>query len=117
MQNWLGRELDPLKDGFILLEDGAVAPNYGINSVAPESLLKVISCQCKKDCASKSCSCTKAGIPCSSFCGCGNGCSNKQVEDDEQEVNNEALEDYDREAYDVEASYNETDSDTDYEDD
>ena len=46
-----------------------------------------------------------------------NGCSNKQVEDDEQEVNNEALEDYDREDYDEEASYNETDSDTDYEDD
>ena len=82
-----------------------MAPNYGINSVAPESLLKVISCQCKKDCASKSSSCTKAGIPCSSFCGCGNGCSNKQVEADEQGVNNDALEDYDRADFDEEASF------------
>ena len=59
VQNWLGRELDPLTNGYILLTDGTLAPNYGIKSVAPESLLKIISCQCKKDCASKSCSCTK----------------------------------------------------------
>ena len=58
----------------------------------------------------------KAGLPCSSFCGCGNQCSNKQ-DDGIQDVNLEDVEDFNREDYDEDAKYDETDYDTDYEDD
>ncbi|GBL99302.1 hypothetical protein AVEN_177332-1 [Araneus ventricosus] len=36
---------------------------------APESLLKIISCNCKKGCKN-ACSCRKAGLICSSLCTC-----------------------------------------------
>eukprot|EP00745_Piridium_sociabile_P007798 TRINITY_DN15240_c0_g2_i1.p1 TRINITY_DN15240_c0_g2~~TRINITY_DN15240_c0_g2_i1.p1 ORF type:complete len:104 (-),score=14.59 TRINITY_DN15240_c0_g2_i1:515-826(-) len=45
---------------------------------APEDLLKVIRCNCKKDCSSKRCTCRKHGLECSVACGqCqGFSCSN-----------------------------------------
>ncbi|GBN35531.1 hypothetical protein AVEN_7629-1 [Araneus ventricosus] len=36
---------------------------------APESLLKIISCNCKKGCKN-ACDCRKAGLICSSLCPC-----------------------------------------------
>ncbi|GBL83698.1 hypothetical protein AVEN_132621-1 [Araneus ventricosus] len=44
---------------------------------APESLLKIISCNCKKGCKN-ACSCRKAGLICSSLCTCslGEACEN-----------------------------------------
>lgn len=44
---------------------------------APESLLKMISCNCKKACKN-SCGCRKAGLICSSLCTCslGESCEN-----------------------------------------
>ena len=102
VQNWLGRELEPLRNGFELLEDGTLAPNYGVTSVAPEALLKIISCRCRKDCGSKACSCQKAGMPCSDCCGCGEGCSNRNVEDGEQEDRNDTIAEDDEENVDDE---------------
>ncbi|GBM90063.1 hypothetical protein AVEN_136000-1 [Araneus ventricosus] len=44
---------------------------------APESLLKIISCNCKKGCKN-ACGCRKAGLICSSLCTCslGEACEN-----------------------------------------
>ncbi|GBM05910.1 hypothetical protein AVEN_135276-1 [Araneus ventricosus] len=44
---------------------------------APESLLKIISCNCKKVCKN-ACGCQKAGLICSSLCTCslGEACEN-----------------------------------------
>lgn len=57
--------------------------------VAPLSLLKTISCACKKGCAG-ACSCRKAGLKCSSICKhcCGQQCENVMppiVDDDEED--------------------------------
>ncbi|GBM49867.1 hypothetical protein AVEN_191261-1 [Araneus ventricosus] len=44
---------------------------------APESLLKILSCNCKKGCKN-ACGCQKAGLICSSLCTCslGEACEN-----------------------------------------
>ena len=56
--------------------------------IAPEYLLKVISCNCEGDCSTLRCSCKKQGVKCISACGhCnGNSCTNIAVTYDENEV-------------------------------
>ncbi|GBM29893.1 hypothetical protein AVEN_254986-1 [Araneus ventricosus] len=46
-------------------------------AAAPESLSKIISCNCKKGCKN-ACGCRKAGLICSSLCTCslGEACEN-----------------------------------------
>ncbi|GBL66152.1 hypothetical protein AVEN_141576-1 [Araneus ventricosus] len=55
---------------------------------APETLLKLISCKCKKGCQ-KACGCRKAGLKCSVICtNCSGTCDNSQVpshDSDEEE--------------------------------
>jgi hypothetical protein len=50
--------------------------------VAPENLLSVVRCQCRKDCSSASCSCRKHGLQCVSACGRCHGmdCSNVNLD-------------------------------------
>ncbi|GBN38511.1 hypothetical protein AVEN_74267-1 [Araneus ventricosus] len=72
---------------------------------APESLLKIISCNCKKRCIN-ACGCRKAGLICSSLCTCslGEACENvsdnslleDRIEDDDDtplSINNFIYED------------------------
>ncbi|GBM19863.1 hypothetical protein AVEN_186139-1 [Araneus ventricosus] len=47
---------------------------------APESLLKIISCNCKKRCKN-ACGCRKAGLICSSLCTCSLGEACEKVSD------------------------------------
>ncbi|GBN18331.1 hypothetical protein AVEN_96625-1 [Araneus ventricosus] len=47
---------------------------------APESLLKIISCNCKKWCKN-ACGCRKAGLVCSSLCTCSLGEACESVSD------------------------------------
>ncbi|GBM43140.1 hypothetical protein AVEN_2268-1 [Araneus ventricosus] len=49
-------------------------------NAAPESLLKIISCNCKKGC-NNACGCRKAGLICSSLCSCSLGEACKNVSD------------------------------------
>ncbi|GBO44519.1 hypothetical protein AVEN_107529-1 [Araneus ventricosus] len=65
------------------IQRGWVPTRFGISpckikrDAAPESLLKIISCNCKKGCKN-ACGCRKAGLICSSLCTCslGEACEN-----------------------------------------
>jgi hypothetical protein len=50
---------------------------------APESVLHLVKCGCKKQCRTERCSCRKAGLSCSDICGCledgENPCENSEL--------------------------------------
>ena len=58
------------------LLDGKLTPVTCINPPAPEALLELQKCNCKKGCAKKSCGCQKNNLRCTDMCGCGSECSN-----------------------------------------
>ena len=66
VQAWLGNHLDPEKWGWRKV-GRHLAPAYTLKAPAPEQLIKIISCGCKKSCSSK-CSCKKAGLNYSNMC-------------------------------------------------
>ena len=49
-------------------KNGILQPIRTTLQPAPDSILKLISCACKKECTSGKCSCKKAGIQCSILC-------------------------------------------------
>ena len=63
---------------------GRLEPRQTDLPPAPEDLLKVIRCNCKKDCSSMRCTCRKHGLECSMACGhCkGLSCSNSLTVDE-----------------------------------
>ena len=73
-------------------EDGVLVPIPTDMPIAPECLLKVIRCNCKKDtknpCGSSRCSCKKFGLKCVPACGdCrGENCHNSKDEAREANV-------------------------------
>ena len=69
-QEWIGTngELNPVEWGWRLSDDKFFPEKCSLPP-APEGLLKVIHCNCKKDCDSKRCTCRKYGIECSIGCG------------------------------------------------
>lgn len=73
VQQWLGNELSPENWGWKRVGD-VLMPVQTTNDPAPQNLLKMIFCQCKKECKA-TCSCLKAGIPCSFICG---SCESRQ---------------------------------------
>ncbi|GBM87697.1 hypothetical protein AVEN_223658-1 [Araneus ventricosus] len=76
IQKWLGHEKNPLEWGSVPTRFGLSPPKME-RDAAPESLLKIISCNCKKGCKN-ACGCQKAGLICSSLCSCslGEACEN-----------------------------------------
>ncbi|XP_066923101.1 uncharacterized protein [Clytia hemisphaerica] len=72
---------------------------------APDAVLKSTRCNCKaSQCKTNACSCAKAKMGCSEFCGCGdegytNECNNKwnenQYESDDEDENEDEFEDED----------------------
>lgn len=93
VQMWLGVEKDPTQWGWQKTDQGLVPVTMN-NEAAPLSLLKFLSCGCKKDCSGGGCTCLKAGLKCSALCKFCSGisCLNVavvQIADDEEE------EDYD----------------------
>ena len=76
--------LNPLSWGW-KIEDGKLAPITTDKPAAPDSLLKFVRCNCKKDtknpCGSNRCSCRKYGLNCVPACGdCrGENCQNVKV--------------------------------------
>ncbi|GBM83467.1 hypothetical protein AVEN_138320-1 [Araneus ventricosus] len=75
-QKWLGHEKNPLEWDWVPTRFG-ISPRKMERDAAPESLLKIISCNCKKGCKN-ACGCPKAGLVCSSLCTCslGEACEN-----------------------------------------
>lgn len=65
---------NPLDWGWRLSE-GAMVPRETDQRPAPDELLDVVVCNCKKDCTSKLCSCRKHGLECTTACGICKGVS------------------------------------------
>ncbi|GBN83260.1 hypothetical protein AVEN_15577-1 [Araneus ventricosus] len=76
IQKWLGHEKNPLEWGWVPTRFG-LSPRKMERDAASESLLKIISCNCKKG-RKNACGCRKAGLICSSMCTCslGEACEN-----------------------------------------
>lgn len=56
--------------------DGRLRPVCCINPPAPEALLELRKCNCKKGCEKRSCGCQKNNLRCTDMCGCGDECKN-----------------------------------------
>ncbi len=66
VQQWVGNSLSPLEWGWQLKEN-CLVPTESDNPIAPERLLKMVSCGCKSGCG-KQCGCRKLALHCSSLC-------------------------------------------------
>ena len=92
VQKWLSNDLLPTEWGWSK-ENNLLRPIRMKNQAAPDDILKMIFCSCKKICG-KGCSCKKAGLNCSPACGyCEEkNCSNLPTPnlDPEEEANEEA---------------------------
>ena len=91
VQMWLGVEKNPVKWGWMRSSQG-LTPITTTKDPAPQSLLKFISCTCKKGC-SGACSCKKAGLKCSPICKHCNGqsCANVPEVFDSDDEDDDAL--------------------------
>ncbi|GBN50864.1 hypothetical protein AVEN_64314-1 [Araneus ventricosus] len=76
IQKWLGHEKNPLEWGWVPTRFG-LSPRKMERDAASESLLKIISCNCKKGCKNTY-GCRKTCLICSSLCTCslGEACEN-----------------------------------------
>lgn len=85
VQKWLGHENCPELWGWKKTDSGLV-PVPTTQPAAPDSLLHMISCNCKKGCTA-ACGCRKAGLKCSVICGhcLGVSCHNAQSRYEELE--------------------------------
>lgn len=75
VQKWLGNEKNPLDWGWMRSAQGPI-PQLMTKPPAPQALLNMISCTCKKGCTNN-CGCRKAGLKCSAVC---NHCSGQSCE-------------------------------------
>lgn len=78
--------LPPIEFGWKLDSNGKYCPITTLGPVAPQELLKLTACNCKKDCSTKQCSCRSLGVKCFAACGTCNGrsCTNADIEDKEE---------------------------------
>ena len=84
VKQWKGEDEEmSVEDWGWKLSDDQVHPVMTDLPAAPESLLRMIRCNCSLDCASKRCSCRKHGLECSPACGqCrGTACTNSTNQD------------------------------------
>lgn len=92
VQIWLGnKNINPLDWGWLKIE-GKLHPVNNPNPPAPEELLQMIFCSCKKGCGS-ACGCRRVGLFCNATCrGCSeDSCSNRApILDEDENVNSES---------------------------
>lgn len=69
------QKLDPCKHGFYKVDEHYI-PIRSKLPPAPESLIEMTSCKCKKACKTNKCSCKAVGMPCTDLCQCGELCEN-----------------------------------------
>ena len=80
VQEWMGNCVDPEKWGWCLRK-GQLEPKTMDSPVAPDSLLKLVRCQCKGNCDTQRCSCKRNELECSSACGeCKGLCQNSNFD-------------------------------------
>ena len=91
VQHWRGNHLSPVDWGWESSKNG-LKPIPSMKPPAPDDLLHLVSCNCRKGCHHQ-CECCRAGLSCSSICGqCrGVGCENslpfeEDVEEDAHEM-------------------------------
>lgn len=92
VQNWHGNHLSPVEWGWESCGTGLKAiPS--IKPPAPDDLLHLVSCNCRKGCRHQ-CECRRAGLSCSSMCGqCrGAGCENSLPFEEDTEEDTEIIE-------------------------
>jgi hypothetical protein len=67
---WIGKDsgMDATQWGWSQL-DNRFIPVMSTMKAAPDSLLKVIHCNCNLSCQSLRCSCRRNGLPCTAACG------------------------------------------------
>ena len=68
--------LDPLQNGFYKDTHGQFKPATTDVLPAPDSIIEMVICQCKKDCLSQRCSCKSKNLPCTDLCQCSTLCEN-----------------------------------------
>lgn len=93
-QIWLGnKNIRPIDWGWINTE-GSLHPIETSSMPAPEELLKMIFCNCKKGCGA-SCGCRRLGLYCNTTCGtcCGDNCQNCPPIDQAEEVDSDSSSD------------------------
>ena len=92
VQAWLGNDLDPTKWGWQIhkgQDSEKLKPIRMQKDAAPESLLKLVKCNCHGKCDKNTCSCRKNGLLCTLACGhckgisCTNAVSNEAESMDE----------------------------------
>ena len=83
VQQWIGNNMDPTQWGWKISSSGVLVPIETDKPVAPDNILRMISCGCKAGC-SRACSCRKNCLKCSVMCShCyGITCSNINTDDD-----------------------------------
>lgn len=84
VQQWKGNQLDPTEWGW-RIQDNMMVPVETDQHVAPDSILKLVSCGCKGGCG-RACGCRKLGLHCTPMCSqCeGQTCTNiTHVHDDD----------------------------------
>lgn len=76
VQKWLSNDLIPEQWGW--KKDNILTPIMMTRPAAPDEILKMIFCNCKKGCGN-ACSCKKAGLFCNDACGScrSNSCNNQ----------------------------------------
>jgi hypothetical protein len=75
VQQWLGKNVPPTEWGWKQVGNTLI-PITTLKSPAPDSLLSLVACSCKKGC-SKNCGCRRVGLFCSKLCAnCEGNCNN-----------------------------------------
>lgn len=77
-------QLPPAPGNGWRLSDGQLEIIWMTRPSAPDSLLEYVQCKCKTGCKTQRCSCLKAGLRCTDFCGCAD-CQNGQPEESDEE--------------------------------
>ncbi|CAH0390896.1 unnamed protein product [Bemisia tabaci] len=79
VQEWQGEKNDPCNWDWKATKNG-LTPITTLDSPAPENILKLIACKCKKGCR-KTCGCRKNGLRCTILCQmCNQSSDNFQME-------------------------------------
>ena len=68
LQQWLGNDEVTATDWGWEFKDGMLHPIGTDQPVAPERVLRIVSCGCKVSCSNSRCKCRKAGLFCTPMC-------------------------------------------------
>ena len=70
--------IDPLLNGYYRDKDEMLKPVTTNSLPAPEAIIEMVRCQCKKDCSSRRCSCKSNDLTCTELCLCNTDCQNDE---------------------------------------